>query len=224
MSTQRHHDQPARRYAMSARLALAAALLALTTGCHPPTATGGTATSGAAGGTATALEVLDALPVRPEDTGAHYDRDTWGDWTTRRGCTTREQILIRDGDPVVRDTGCRVAAGTWTSPYDGLRVTDPAGVQVDHRVPVREALRSGARDWTRQERARFYNDPANLAAVSAHANTSKGDGDPGRWRPPDQRAWCGYAVAYLTTKHTYHLSVDQAEHDGLAAMLATCRS
>ena len=172
---------------------------------------------------ARARELLAALPVRVEDTGAHYDRDQWGDWTTGvGGCDTREIVLIRDGRDVERGPGCRVMGGIWISPYDGAHTTTPSRVQIDHRVPLAEAQRSGARHWSRAQRVAFYNDPANLVAVSARANTSKGDQDPGQWRPTRRDAWCGYAAAYITTKHTWRLHIDPAEHAGLVAMLNTC--
>jgi hypothetical protein len=174
------------------------------------------------GSAAPALDTLAGLPVRVEDTGAHYNRTEWGGWSTQDGCDTRESVLQGQGSEVSTGRGCRVIAGRWVSPYDGLRLRVPAEVQIDHRVSVKEAVRSGARGWDRAQRQRFYNDPANLVAVSAHANTSKGDRDPGTWRPSNRDTWCGYATAYITTKTTYHLAVDQREHDALASMLRTC--
>ena len=85
-----------------------------------------------------------------------------------------------------------------------------------------EASRSGARDWTREQREGFYNDLVNLVAVSVTTNTSKGDKDPGRWKPPNRDHWCAYADGYVTTKWAYHLTVDQREHDALVSMLQTC--
>lgn len=210
--------------------ALAAVLAALAvTGCQPAAAHADTTTasSSTAGDTRHARAQLDTLTVRTEDTGAHYRRADWGGWTRPAGtggCDTRARVLLRDASPGSgrRGSGCRVTAGAWVSSYDRTRITDPRDVQIDHRVPVREAQRSGARGWTPAQRARFYNDPANLIAVSAHANTSKGDDDPGRWRPPNRASWCGYASAYVTTKHAYRLTVDPAERAGLVAMLNTC--
>jgi Protein of unknown function (DUF1524) len=184
--------------------------------------------TGPASGNRAASTQLAALVVRAEDTGAHYRRDDWGDWTSHgNGCDTRELVLRDQGHGTVSGKGCKPICpdngpACWTSPYDNTALRDPASVQIDHRVPVKEAVRSGARTWNQQQRERFYNDPANLVAVSAHANTSKGDKDPGRWRPSNRDTWCSYATAYITTKHTYGLSVDQREHDALAAMLATC--
>jgi Protein of unknown function (DUF1524) len=193
------------------------------TACQPadPSAGVGPATS-------TGRAQLAALPVHAEDTGAHYRRDAWGDWSSHgHGCDTRDLVLRDQGHGTVPGKGCRplcpaTAAPCWTSPYDGADLRDPAAVQIDHRVPVKEAVRSGARAWDQATRERFYNDPTNLVAVSARANTSKGDKDPARWRPSNRDTWCGYATAYVATKHTYRLAVDPAERDALAAMLATC--
>jgi len=167
---------------------------------------------------------------RIEDTGAHYDRADWGRWSQHNGCNTRELLLqqtARPGSPYVAGKGCQpvcrdTGTACWVSRYDGAELVDPETVQVDHVVPLREATRSGARSWTDEQRTAFYNDPANLWAVSASSNASKGDSDPAWWRPPDRSVWCDYASTYAAVKTTYRLTVDTAERDALAAMLATC--
>ncbi len=208
---------------------LAALAVLTTTGCDPTTALP-TPAAGAAVGPAGSRRVAVArCRSRPEDATAPYDRDEWGDWASHgHGCNTREIVLTEQGHgerpgaelpPGVPDVRSRRAGRV---PYDGARIRDARRVQIDHRVPLGEAARSGAAGWTRAQRERFYNDRTNLVAASVHSNTSKGDDDPARWRPADRAAWCGYATAYVTTKHTYGLSVDRAERDALAAMLATC--
>lgn len=217
MSTQRHESKIGTAALLGAiALGITAAYTALPTIDGPP-ATLTTTTSAPM-----ARAQLAALTVQVEDTGAHYNRDEWGNWTTTRGCTTRETVLRRDGHNVRTTGDCRVTAGQWASTYDNATLTSPTAVQIDHRVPVKEANRSGARTWTRQQRERFYNDPANLVAVSGRSNTSKGDRDPGTWRPPARDSWCGYATAYIATKATYRLTVDDRERDGLISMLNTC--
>lgn len=226
--------------ATAAVTALAAALIGATTSTTTTsTTTDTTGTSTAAtpaaltrpagpapargGDVAWALDRLAELPTRDEDTGAHYRRDQWGDWTTGAdGCSTREAVLVRDGADVVTGAGCRVRSGRWTSSYDNAAITRPAGVQIDHVVPVKEAMRSGARDWSSGQRAAFYTDQGNLLAVSTKANTSKGDRDPGRWRPPARESWCSYASVYVGIKHHYGLTVDTDERAALLAMLRTC--
>jgi hypothetical protein len=170
---------------------------------------------------------LDTLTVAAEDTGAHYDRKQWGDWTTHGTCTTRETVLAAQGEGEMVDGQCRpscpAALGTcWTSAYDGVRTGDPAALQIDHLVPLAEAARSGARDWPAARRRAFYNDPANLVAVTVHANTSKGDQDPGRWRPSDRGAWCAYAAGWVAVKTAYGLTVDPAEKAAVRSMLNGC--
>lgn len=187
-----------------------------------PTGSGEAGQGGPPADPTRAWELLAALPVRVEDTGAHYDRDQWGGWRTREGCSTRERVLIRDGHDVTTGEDCAVTGGRWRSVYDGQSVPTADGIEIDHRVAPAEATRSGARGWTREQRVRFFNDPANLLAVSAHINGSKSDDDPARWRPPHRDAWCGYAAAYVATKHTYRLAVDADEHAGLVALLNTC--
>lgn len=178
--------------------------------------------------------ILDRVRVAPEDSTAPYDRDDWSHWETGHGwpypenCDTRDIVLLETGgkhpdngsgaDP---DT-CTVRSGQWLSLYDMRQVRDPDQLEIDHVVPLAEAARSGARNWDEQKRARFANDRAALAAVSITTNREKSDQDPARWTPPARLAWCPYARMYTDAKARYGLTVDQAEHDALADMLATC--
>lgn len=179
-----------------------------------------------AGGTPPAS--LAALAVAPEDT-AHYRRDDWGDWTSRAGCTTRETMLRRAGRDVVTGEGCTVLAGVWVSGYDGVKVTEPGALDIDHVVPQAEVMRSGRvvdghrvgpRQWDADARERYANDPAVLAVVTARSNRAKGDQDPASWLP--QRDRCGYVRDWVRIKHRYRLSVDPAERAALAAVFTRC--
>lgn len=170
--------------------------------------------------TLSATAGLDALTVRVEDTGAHYDREAWGDWTVEGGCDTRERVLKTQGRDVRTGAGCKITAGTWVSSYDGVTVTRAGDLDIDHIVPVKEANRSGARNWDAARRSAFYNDTDNLVAVTARSNRSKGDDDPAKYLPAHDR--CGYATRYVAVKVEYRLSVDQAEHDALETVLRHC--
>ncbi|WP_020418525.1 DUF1524 domain-containing protein [Amycolatopsis sp. ATCC 39116] len=202
---------------------LAVALLA-TTACEIPDSTATVAAPPAAGAS------LAGLPIAPEDTGAHYDRDDWPHWSTVHGtCNAREQALLDQGQGVRADAECRPITGTWVSPYDGVTVTDPSKLDIDHLVPLAEVARSGRiengrrvgpRTWSRAERERYANDPDVLIVATARANRFKGDQDPAHWLPERDR--CGYAVRWVEIKTRYRLSADQAEHDALAAVLAHC--
>lgn len=199
---------------------LTAVLTAVVAGCVPATAHAATTHT-----TATeARAELSQLDVADPDINAGYRRADWGPWTRRDGCTTRAVVLARDAVPgtLVLGAHCRVLGGEWISPYDQRLITDPAGVQIDHRVPVAEAAMTGGADWPRAERSRFYNDPGNLVAVTGAANDAKGDQDPGTWRPANRCDWCDYAAGYITTKDAYQLTVNATERDALAQMLDTC--
>lgn len=173
---------------------------------------------------AVALRKLAELEVRNEDTGHHYRREDWPHWTGVRGsCDTRETILQRDGRRVDADEQCRAVAGRWVSTYDRVTVTDSGALDIDHIVPLKEASRSGTREWTRAQREAFANDPANLVAVSATSNRQKSDSDPARWRPPMRGSWCWYATAWIDVKHNYGLTVDVDEAAAVKSMLNHCR-
>lgn len=175
--------------------------------------------------TGTGSAELSALKIAPEGKMAGYGRDRFPHWSSQgNSCDTREIVLQRQGADVRADKSCKATAGKWTSPYDGVVVTDAGDVDIDHTVPLAEAWRSGADKWTDDERGKFANDLGGiqLLATSAASNRSKGDQDPGKWKPPVQSYWCTYATHWVQVKNTYQLTIDQAEHDALAGMLAAC--
>lgn len=173
---------------------------------------------------------LAALPIVPEDTGAHYDRDDWPHWREQgEGCDTRQLVLRQQGHAVRVGADCTVLAGEWVSAYDGVTVTDPTELDVDHVVPLAEVARSGRivdghrvgpRTWSRDQRTAYANDVDGLVAVTTSSNRSKGDDDPGRWLPDHDR--CHYVSWWIEVKTRYRLSVDQPEHDALATVLTAC--
>jgi hypothetical protein len=168
---------------------------------------------------------LAALTVAPEAKMAGYSRDRFPHWSGQGdGCDTRDVVLQRQGADVQTGDRCKITAGTWTSVYDGVVVTDAGALDIDHTVALAEAWRSGADKWTDEQREKFANDLGGLQliAVTASSNRSKGDQDPAKWKPPVQAYWCPYARAVVSVKTMYALTVDEAERDALAAMLKTC--
>lgn len=168
---------------------------------------------------------LASLVIAAPGAMSGYSRDRFALWASGPdSCDTRETVLQRQGVNVKRDAKCKAVSGTWTSPYDGVQITEATKVDIDHVVPLAEAWRSGAAGWSDERRKQFANDLTNpqLFAVSANANRSKGDQDPAQWKPPLQSFWCTYAKDYVTVKVAYQLTVDQAERDALAQMLGTC--
>jgi hypothetical protein len=173
---------------------------------------------------------LAALQIAPEDTGAHYDRDDWlPQWARTGQCSTRETVLRQQGQGVVVGANCAPTAGQWVSAYDGVTVTDPSKLDIDHVVPLAEVVRSGPivdgrrqrpGSWPAEQRHAYANDVEGLIAVTASSNRSKGDDDPARWMPNQDH--CGYIASWLHMKTKYTLSVDQTEHDAIAAVINTC--
>ncbi|MFF8422542.1 HNH endonuclease family protein [Streptomyces sp. NPDC015680] len=177
--------------------------------------------------TVPARELLADLVVAGEDDVPGYSRAKFPHWITQHGtCDTREVVLQRDGQGVVQDDQCRAVSGTWYSEYDGKTITSASGIDIDHVVPLKEAWRSGASQWTTPERRAFANDlvDSQLIAVSAGSNRGKGDKDPGNWRPPLQSYWCTYSRAWISVKATYQLTANPAEAEALSGMLDTCEA
>ncbi|MBO3681634.1 DUF1524 domain-containing protein [Streptomyces sp. NEAU-YJ-81] len=125
---------------------------------------------------------LDELTVAPEDDVPGYSRAKFPHWATQYGtCDTREVVLARDGEGVTQDGQCRASAGSWRSAYDGVVLDAASKIDIDHVVPLKEAWRSGASQWTTADRRAFANDLAHsqLIAVSARSNRTKSDRGPG---------------------------------------------
>jgi hypothetical protein len=175
----------------------------------------------------TALALLGQLVVAPEADADTYDRDRFGGWRTVDGCTTRERVLIAESRSAaqVDPFGCRVVAGDWVSRYDGAEVTDPAELEIDHLVPLKEAWESGASTWSEDRRTAFANDVGyaeSLNAVTADSNQTKGASDPSEWLPPRADAHCFYAFAWVQVKLRWDLTADATEVAALEAPLRTC--
>src|SRR4051812_44775909 len=194
-----------------------------------------------------AQRMAAALPVLPDwtpaDEAAHpYKRNAFGSgWATQpTNCNTRIAVLARDVGPDLAHPqpgagsaqvncaggGSITVTGIfgWYSHYDGTFTTDPSKVDIDHMVPLADAWRSGAWQWTDAQRKAFANDLTNaqLLAVSASANRSKGDKDPSHWLPPSDEWTCSYVGAYAAVKTVWKLGVDQEEHDAIVRTLAAC--
>jgi hypothetical protein len=173
----------------------------------------------------TAATELASLTVKAEGSTSGYSRDLFPHWITQSGtCDTREQVLKRDGTGVTVNSSCQPTAGSWYSVYDATWVTSSSSIDIDHIVPLAEAWKSGANAWTTARRQQFANDLsiAQLIAVSASSNRSKGDSDPAAWKPTNTSVHCIYAREWIWVKYTYGLSLQSAEKTALQQMLGTC--
>ena len=209
-------------------LRVAAALLVLTAaaGCEvvPADEPGGSTTTTTPKDAGDATTKLGTLKVAKAGSMSGYSREKFPHWRdTGSNCDIRDSVLKRDGSKV-KVSGCNVVAGSWTSVYDGDKITDPSKVDIDHVVPLANAWRSGASKWTTDQRGDFANDleDPQLVAVSASSNRSKGDQDPSTWKPELSGSWCEYAQDWITVKSKWKLTVTTAEKSALTDMLEKC--
>ncbi len=205
-------------------LVLATAAVA---GCDPSALSTGTGTgNGTPGPLATGVsQQLAALTVSDGLSMAGYSRDKFPHWINQgHDCDTRDVVLQRQGTAVQLGAKCKILKGEWTSPYDGKSYSDPQALQIDHLVPLANAWRSGASQWTTRQRQDFANDLSDpqLIAVTGSVNEAKGDQDPSQWKPPSRAFWCVYAQDWVQVKAHWQLTVTAAEKAALTEMLGTC--
>ena len=148
-----------------------------------------------------------------------YDRKLFKHWVDadKNGCDTRKEVLIEEATikPKI-GAKCVLSGGTWVSSYDNKTFKGSgSGLDVDHMVPLAEAWRSGAWQWTSEEREKFANDLQDervLIAVSATSNRSKSDKDPSNWLPKGSKeAVCDYVFNWAAVKYRFSLTIDPKE-------------
>ena len=184
--------------------------------------------SPATAATMTARQMLMTLAVAAEAGSATYDRAKFKHWTDANGdCQdARAEVLITESKVAPTFTTarrCTVAKGRWYSPYDGATWTLASDVDIDHRVALKEAWESGARNWLPVVRERFANDlafPPSLVAITDNVNSSKQDSDPARWMPPLKANHCVYATEWVRVKYRWRMSIDATEKQKLGAVLS----
>lgn len=202
------------------RLRLAAGALLVAFAVVTPVATPAEATSRVSAGS-----LLAALPVTAESHASSYRRAAFGGWSRVRGrCTTRSVVLIAESRvTATKNRNCTVLKGRWRNEYTGKIVTSARNAQIDHRVALAEAWRSGAWRWSPATRVAFGNDsgyPHSLLAVSGRSNSAKSDHDPPEWMPSVGR--CAYLTRWVAVKYRWRLSVDRREKAFIAARLRSC--
>ncbi|WP_411096015.1 HNH endonuclease family protein [Streptomyces sp. 020-2-3H-GM] len=172
-------------------------------------------------------DAVQQLPLAAESREG-YQRTSFKHWVDadKDSCNTRMEVLIAESrvKPTI-EGACKVTGGEWYSHYDGVTLTAPGGLDIDHMVPLAEAWDSGASGWTAARREAYANDldaDRSLVAVTARSNRSKSDQDPSTWLPPLADARCTYATDWVATKLRWGLSVDQAEAAALNELAEGC--
>ncbi len=152
----------------------------------------------------------------------NYKREFhFGSWVKNKKSgtclNTRAQVLLRDNIGVIKykeQNPCSVIEGQWSDPYAGVTITDAQEMQIDHMVPLKEAYRSGAYNWTFKERCLFGNYLGykhHLLAVYGEENNNKGDQTPEFYLPPRQEYRCEYIKNWLAIKALWGLSLSKSE-------------
>lgn len=182
---------------------------------------------------ASALAVLEVLPVKGRAPGTGYQRSNFGEaWldADANGCDTRNDILRRDLKAGQSETSspCTQSQGTLADPYTGRDIVfkrgsdTSAGVQIDHVVALGNAWQTGAQQLSELQRQSLANDPLNLLAVDGPANQEKSASDAATWLPPNKKFRCHYVARQISVKAAYKLWVTSAEKGAMQRILAAC--
>ena len=171
------------------------------------------------------ITVVTVPPGIPE-----YDRGDWKHWVDPDGdCQdTRQEVLVAESlVPVTYETDreCRVETGRWWGPYLAHHLGNPAHIDIDHTVPLKNAHNSGGWRWESTMKEGYANhlaDDDHLMAISSRHYRTKGGRGPEAWRPPDEGLWCQYAVDWTEIKERWGLTMTWPEAEAVMMMLDTC--
>ena len=152
--------------------------------------------------------------VYKNDSGGEYDRDDWGGWIDEDGdgLNTRHEVLAEESliKPIVSNN--KVISGKWFDKYTGKYFTNPSDLDIDHLVPLKNAYISGASNWSKKKKNRYYNYlkyDNHLIAVSKSANRNKSDKSPVEWLPPNEDYQCEYVREWFKIKTAWGLTIEE---------------
>lgn len=148
------------------------------------------------------------------DKNTEYDREDWGNWIDEDndGLNTRHEVLAEESliKPVISNG--KVIKGKWFDKYTGKYFTNPNDLDIDHLVPLKNAHISGASNWSKRKKNRYYNYlkyENHLIAVSKSANRSKSDKSPTEWLPPNEEYQCEYVREWFKIKKSWGLELEE---------------
>ena len=166
---------------------------------------------------------LDRKEFNEVKKAGKYDRAEWKHWVKQgNGCTTRENVLVRQGKNV-KTAGCKVKSGEWVDPYSGETITNPKDIDIDHVIPLEYANNHGGKLWSPKAKETYANDVDTvLLATSARENRAKGSKGPAKYMPPNKAYSCQYSKQWVNIADKYKLALDKADKDLLLRTLASC--
>lgn len=124
--------------------------------------------------------------------------------------------LIQWADPM----SCTLAGGTWQSWGRDLQLGIGQAMVVPLVTPD-NAVRSGAKGWSREQQIAFINDMDNLIILDPVSVEERMDAGPELWLPIP-RFRCEYGQRWQQVKQRYRLSMTRDEKKAVAALLAAC--
>lgn len=152
--------------------------------------------------------------IYKNDSGGEYNRDDWGGWIDEDGdgLNTRHEVLAEESliKPIVSNN--KVVSGKWFDKYTGKYFTNPSDLDIDHLVPLKNAYISGASNWSKKKKNRYYNYlkyDNHLIAVSKSANRNKSDKSPVKWLPPNKDYQCEYVREWFKIKTAWGLTIEE---------------
>lgn len=152
--------------------------------------------------------------IYKNDSGGEYNRDDWGGWIDEDGdgLNTRHEVLAEESliKPIVSNN--KVISGKWFDKYTGKYFTNPSDLDIDHLVPLKNAYISGASNWSKKKKSRYYNYlkyDNHLIAVSKSANRNKSDKSPVEWLPPNKDYQCEYVREWFKIKTAWGLAIEE---------------
>lgn len=184
-------------------------------GCHNDRKNGGYHCHGTKTKSYTSKSTSVISPTSPPLL-TNYNRKDWPHWVDADSdCQdTRAEILIRDSRTPVkfkRNKGCNVSWGEWLDPYTSQVFTKASDLDIDHVVPLAHAHKTGAANWTREQKRAFANDFENLLAVEDNSNQAKGAKSPIEWMPDNKAFHCEYLKKWDKVKVKYNLYITARE-------------
>lgn len=152
--------------------------------------------------------------IYKNDSSVEYNRDDWGNWIdeNKNGLNTRHEVLAEESliKPVISNN--KVIKGKWFDKYTGKYFTNPSDLDIDHLVTLKNAHISGASNWSKKRKNRYYNYlkyDNHLIAVSKSANRNKSDKSPVNWLPPNKEYQCEYVREWFKIKTAWGLTIEE---------------
>jgi hypothetical protein len=157
-------------------------------------------------------------------TNAKYAPAQWQHWLGSP-CDVGDQVLINQGKKIKLSpqNKCDILSGSWVSPYDGKKITNPSGVSIDSIVPIQYAVKNGGNSWTAAKKQQFANDSSQLVAVSNQSYRAKDFRFPDQWMPSNHSYDCEYSIIWTKVLQKYKLGINASNMKVLTNGLKSCR-